>query len=110
MYFSPAELENRNNWIDQIAQLFCFLGIAVPMLFYSDEIYKNNPWPLGLGVGLMVILPVSFVSVVTFPKGFNRFIEFWDFYEKKYNIGMGGVIAIYTPMACLGFFSVFKLL
>jgi hypothetical protein len=101
----PGELKRRNGWIDRISTLLCLIGICTPLWLYARGISKHNPWPLGLGFGLMVILPSLFVLSVTLPQGLRRLKEFGRFYELKYGIGIRGVLVVYVPLAVFGVLS-----
>ena len=106
---SKEELRRRNNWIDNVACSLALIGIFSPLLLYANGMSNRNPWPVGLGFGLMVILPVAFVSMFTLPQGFVRFREFWRFYELKYGIGVRGITYVFVPIAVLGIASIYKL-
>jgi hypothetical protein len=108
--FSEGELKYRNNRINIVASLLSLAGIFVPLAFYANSAFSRNPWPLGLGFGLMVILPVAFISVVTLPKGIKRYGEFWRFYELKYGIGLRSLAIFYLLLGLLGILSAYKLL
>jgi hypothetical protein len=107
--FSEAELKRRNNWINNVAIVLALLGIWAPLTLYVNGLSKHNPWPVGLGFGLMVILPVAFVSLVTLPKGVKRYGEFWRFYELKYKIGLRSIAVVYWLLGLLGVLSAYKL-
>jgi len=106
---SPEELKRRNNWIDRVGVMLSLSGICFPLFLYANGVSKHNPWPVGLGLGLMVILPTAFFALVTLPKGSGRFREFWRFYELKYGIGLKGLTVVYVPLACLGLVSAYEL-
>jgi hypothetical protein len=101
----PGELKRRNGWIDAISTLLCLIGICSPIWFYMRGVSNHNLWPVGLGFGLMVILPSLFVLGVTLPQGLRRLREFGRFYEMKYGIGIRGVLIVYVPLAILGVVS-----
>ncbi len=107
--YSPEELKRRNNWIDRVGVMLSLSGICFPLYLYANGVSKHNPWPLGLGFGLMVILPTAFFALVTLPKGGGRFREFWRFYELKYGIGLKGLTVVYVPLSCLGLVSAYEL-
>lgn len=107
---ASSELKRRNNWIDVVSMFLAFAGIVTPMYWYVGGANSHNPWPLGFGFGLMVILPTSFILAVTLPGGRGRFVEFWRFYSLKYGIGTKGLLALYVPFAMLGIVSAIKLL
>ncbi len=108
-HYSPEDLKRRNNWIDRVGVFLSLSGIFLPLVLYANGVSKHNPWPVGLGFGLMVILPTAFFAIVTLPKGGDRFREFRRFYELKYGIGMRGLTVVYVPLACLGLLSAYEL-
>lgn len=107
--YSPEELRRRNNWIDLVGVVLSLSGICFPLFLYAKGVSKRNPWPVGLGFGLMVILPTAFFALVTLPKGRGRFREFWRFYELKYGIGLKGLTVVCVPLACVGLVSAYEL-
>ena len=107
---SREELRRRNNWIDNVACVLALAGIVSPLLLYANGMSRQNPWPVGLGFGLMVILPVTLVALLTLPQGLGRFREFWRFYELKYGIGIRGISYVFVPIGVLGIVSIYKLL
>jgi len=74
------------------------------------SVWGHSPWPLGLGLGLMVILPTLFILMVTLPQGSVRVREFMRFYETKWGIGIRGLRWIYVPIAMLGLVSLTMLM
>jgi len=62
-------------------------------------------WLVGLGFGLMVILPISFFAAVTFRGGAVRHRELWRFYELKWNVSLRSLAWLYIPLAILGVVS-----
>jgi len=108
--FDPSVLHSRNNWIDRVGCVLCLAGIFAPILLYGlGVVSSRSPWPLGIGCGLMVILPTIFVALVTLPRGMARYREFWRFYELRYKIGLPSLFALYVLMGSVGVFSAFKL-
>src|SRR5215472_7022653 len=121
--FPPAELgvhefaalRARNGWINGIACalcVICFFGPLVP-LFTGDKAWVQRfygvGWPaLGLTFGAAVIIPCLWITIATAPFGLGRFHEFWRYYERKYRVGMAGVMAIYIPLGVIGAISAVK--
>jgi len=108
--YSFNQLHQRNSKIDSIASVLSVSGIVMVIPLYYFGIPKNNPWPVGLGFGLMVVLPVAYISLVTLAKGPNRFKEFWRFYELNYSISIRSLFVIYVLVSILGFVSAYKLI
>ena len=102
-------LKRRNNIIDGVACVLCLIGIGVPLPLMQYIPESTHMWAVGLGFGLMVLLPVMFVTLVTLPFGIGRFLEFWRFYELKYKIGIRGIIVLYIPLMILGAMSVYEI-
>ncbi len=107
---SPKLLHSRNNWIDNVACFLAIVGICAPLPLYAYVLDKHNPWGVGFGFGLMVILPTLWVATITLPKGVARWVEFWRFYERKYKINLRGVTYIFVPIAVLGVISACKIM
>ncbi len=103
-------LRTRNNWIDNLFTLSMFVGLLLPLPLYYFKIGPQNFWPLGLGFGFAIILPVTFVMIITFRKGVDRFHEFWRFYELKWKVGLKGIRLMYIPLALLGLLSLFMII
>lgn len=102
-------LKRRNNIIDGVACVLCLIGIGVPLPLMQYIPEGTHMWAVGLGFGLMIILPVLFVTLVTLPFGIGRFLEFWRFYELKYKIGIRGIMVLYIPLMVLGVVSVYEI-
>ena len=95
--------------MDRIGVLLSLSGVCFPLYLYATGVSPHNPWPVGLGFGVMVILPVTFIALFTLPKGAGRFAEFWRFYELKYGIGLKGIAVVYVLFALLGLVSAYEL-
>lgn len=108
--YTFQQLHERNSKINSIASIFAVFGLLLAISLYMLGVSKNNPWPLGLGFGFMVILPVAYISIVTLPKGQNRFTEFWRFYELNYDIGIRSLFVVYVLISILGLFSAYQLI
>lgn len=107
--YPPDELKRRNNWVYLIAYCLSFVGICSPLLLYAHGLSQHNPWPVGLGFGLAVILPFTFASLVTLPRGVSRFREFWRFFEIQNGIRLRVMCILFVPLGVLGLVSVYKL-
>ena len=103
-------LTKRNNWIDNIGQVLSFSGLLTAFPFYFGQTESESFWPLGMGFGCMVIFPVSFFALITWRNGYDRWLEFWRYYEIKWGISTGGIKWVYIPIALLGFISMFNIL
>jgi MFS family permease len=102
-------LKQRNGLISNIAQAVAFAGLVSPLVLFKQGINQVG-WPaLGLGFGLMVVLPVIWVCVITLPAGLQRFREFWRFTEIHQKCGLGASLVIYLPLSLVGFLSVVRL-
>ncbi|MDH5393207.1 MAG: hypothetical protein OEY11_08485 [Gammaproteobacteria bacterium] len=108
--FTKQQLFKRNNWINNIATVFSLAGIGMPVVIYANGVSSDNPWPLGLGFGLMVILPVTCVALITIPKGLLRHGEFWRYYELKYKISLRSILFVYWLVGLLGVVSAYQLM
>jgi hypothetical protein len=108
--FSPDELKRRNRWIYIIVYFLSFVGIISPVLLYANGISKHNPWPVGLGFGLAVILPFIFVSLITLSQGINRFREFWRYFEIQNKLSLSSIFIFSVPLGAIGFVSLYKLI
>lgn len=106
---SFEQLSKRNWLINGIACAFSLAGIFTPLPLLSHFPESVHGWLVGLGFGLMVILPVLFISLVTLPYGLARFYEFWRFYELKYKIGIKGIMVVYIPIMVLGVVSIHEI-
>ncbi|MCH6256848.1 hypothetical protein MLD52_09840 [Puniceicoccaceae bacterium K14] len=60
------ELKKRNNWLDIVGCGIFFAAIFGAVAFYKTVLEKNDPWGLGLGLSLGVLVPVLWCTVVTF--------------------------------------------
>ena len=98
-------LRARNGRTDNIATLLSMIGICVPLVVIYLGLLPPSAWLLGLGFGLMVLLPVGYIGVVMLPHGVERFHEFWRFYELRWGIGLRGIRIVYIPTAILGLIS-----
>lgn len=97
-------LKKRNGWIDAVATVFMFIGIAIPIALHR-YLAGAGMWIVGLVFGLMVILHFLWVCVATLPSGTQRFREYWRFYELRWGIGILGIKVIYIPIGTLALFS-----
>jgi hypothetical protein len=98
-------LRKRNGGKDNLATLLSLVGICLPLVAIYFRLLPATFWLVGLGFGLMVLLPVTYIAAVTLPDGIQRFHEFWRFYELKWGIGLRGIRLIYIPIAVLGLVS-----
>lgn len=93
--FSAEELKNRNNLLEVITQWSSLLGLAFPLLYFTEsELDAFGFWIIGFAFGSMVAIPCSIVALVTLPKGRERFFEYWRFYELKYGIGIQSILVL----------------
>jgi len=104
------ELRIRNNWLDRMFTFLMFIGLLLPLTLYYFKIGPQNFWPLGLSFGLMIILPVTVISIITLQKDINRFSEFWRYYELKWNFSLKSIRLLYILFALLGLISLFMIL
>jgi hypothetical protein len=104
------QMRRRNDWIDNLFTLLMFVGLLSPFLLYHFKIGPQNFWPIGLGFGFAIILPVTFVMLITLRKDTHRFHEFWRYYELKWKVGLKGIRALYIPLAILGLVSLFMII
>jgi len=93
-----------------MATALSFCGLLTAFPFYFGPAKSNNPWPVGMGMGMMVIFPVTFIWLATRRGGIARWHEFWRFYELKWGVGLRGVQWIYAPLAALGAVSLVMVL
>jgi len=100
-HIDPDDLHDRNNGIDVVCQVLSVTGIFVPLGLMAVGVPPTF-WLVSLGFGLMVILPVSYITAVTYRGGIERFREFWRFYELKWKIGIRSIMWLYIPIAILG--------
>jgi len=104
--FSKEELQHRNGVINGVASVLCFAGIWIGVALYGLGVDKSNPWPVGLGFGLMAILPVTFITLATLTQGIKRYEEFWRFYELKNKMSIKILGVIYF---CSRYWVLFRL-
>lgn len=104
------EMRIRNNWLDSMFTFLMFIGLLLPLTLYYFNIGPQNFWPLGLSFGLMVILPVTVISIITLQKGSDRFNEFWRYYELKWNFSLKSIRLLYMLFALIGLVSLFMIL
>lgn len=98
-------LRARNDRIDVVGQLLSFCGLLTAFPFYFGSGDTNSPWPLGMGFGMMVILPVTYFWIATRRGGLGRWHEFWRYYELKWGLGLRGLRWVFVPIAALGIVS-----
>ncbi|QUM80423.1 hypothetical protein HWV01_09050 [Moritella sp. 5] len=111
--FSSFDTLKRNNqWINNISVVLHFVGLSLPIPFLQS-ITDNNPelvpWGIALVFGSMVVIPFIFVSIVTLSFGFNRFREYWRFYELHYGIGIKGIKLVFIPIGLIGLCGLYKI-
>ncbi len=108
--FSAEELKNRNNLLEVITQWSSLLGIAFPLLYFTEsELDAFGLWVVGFAFGSMVAIPCSIVTLVTLPKGRERFFEYWRFYELKYGIGIQSILVLIVFSLALLIVSALKM-
>ena len=98
-------LKARNGWVDGVATLFMFAGLAAPFVYFGRDVNSVGLPIVGLMFGLMVIFHFLWVCIATLPFGVERFREFWRFYELRWGIGVKGIQFVYIPIAMLGVIS-----
>lgn len=98
-------LKKRNGWIDWVATLMMFLGLAVPFILYPFIKESNAFWLAGLAVGSMIIFHFIWVCAATRSFGGRRAREFWRFYELRWGIGIAGIKFVYIPIGAFGLLS-----
>ncbi len=98
-------LKKRNGWIDLIATVMMFVGLALPFLPLPFVRKENAMWLAGLAIGSMVIFHFLWVCAATRSFGGRRSREFWRFYELRWGIGIGGIKFVYIPIGMLGLLS-----
>lgn len=108
--YTYDQLSKRNSRINAVASVLSVSGMLLVIPLYYFGISKNNPWPLGLGFGLMVVLPVAYISMVTLSSGLGRFLEFWRYYELEYEISIRSLLVVYALLSILGFVSAYQLI
>lgn len=105
-------MKKRNKWINNISVVLHFVGMClpIPLLMATTE---NNPelvpWGIALVFGSMVIVPFTFVTAMTLPRGINRFREYWRFYELHYGIGILGIKVVLIPIGLIGVAALWKI-
>jgi hypothetical protein len=104
------ELRARNNRIDNIGSVLSFVGLLTAFPFYFGPVKWESGWPVGLGLGMMVIWPVTFFWLATRRGGIARWLEFWRFYEIKWGVGLRGLRWFFVPVALLGVVSLVMVL
>ena len=95
-------LRTRNGWIDGMCAALCIVGIFAPLWLYEHAAGPHDWRPLGIGLGLMVCLPLLFACLVTLPFGASRLREFGRYYELRYGIGIRGIAVTYSPLVAVG--------
>jgi len=103
------ELLKRNSGINGIASVLSIVGILLVVPLYVFIVPHNNPWPVGLGFGLMVILPSAYITVVTMVDGKQRLFEFFRFYELHYKVNKKSVMIVYVIVSSVGILSAYQL-
>lgn len=98
-------LKKRNGWIDWIATVMMFVGLAVPLVVFPFVRKDNAMWLVGLAIGSMIIFHFLWVCVATRSFAGRRAREFWRFYEVRWGIGMAGIKFVYIPIGVLGLVS-----
>jgi hypothetical protein len=98
------ELRQAYNWIEKLSQVAALAGIVGALILLS-LIKKNSFWILGVALGWMVIVPVLLIAVLTLPRGFAVWMDFWRFYELKYDLSLRLIIVVYLFLALVGIFS-----
>ena len=103
------ELQRTYNWISKLSNIAALVGMVGSIILLSS-LKKNTPWILGAMFGWMVIVPVLLIAVLTLPRGLSAWMDFWRFYELKYDLSLRLIIAVYLFMALLGIFSTVAIL
>jgi hypothetical protein len=98
------ELRKAYNWIEKLSHVGALVGIVGSLILLS-LIKKNSFWMLGVTFGWMVIVPALLIAVLTLPRGLSAWMDFWRFYELKYDLSLRLIIAVYLFLALLGIFS-----
>ncbi|HTO54566.1 MAG TPA: hypothetical protein VMR50_14365 [Myxococcota bacterium] len=104
-----AELVRRNARIDALGAAWALPALLVPFVLYAQGVPRDNAWPLGLGIGLAVILPATHVALFTLPQGTQRLREFLRYYELRWGVGHGSLALLCLPLALLGLVSALEL-
>jgi hypothetical protein len=98
------ELKKLYGWIARLASVAAVVGLLGSLLFFVH--YKKNTfWMVGAVLGWAVIVPVLLIAVLTLPRGLSAWIEFWRFYELKYNLSLRLISALYLLLAFVGIIS-----
>jgi hypothetical protein len=97
----------RNNRIDVVGTVLSFCGLLTASPFYFGPMKTNSFWPLGMGVGMMVIFPLTFFWIATRRGGIARWREFWRLDELKWGVSLR---RFYAPLAMLGVVSLVRML
>lgn len=72
------ELWNRHKTTYWMTYPACFAGILFALGMYRYGGYLNTGWrPGGIGMGLIIALPMAVVAIRTLPKGTEFHAEFW---------------------------------
>jgi hypothetical protein len=105
---SIYELKHRNKWIYLATHCLSTLGIFSPIILMMLKIGKETPWLIGLGFGLAIILPFTFATLLTLPRGKKRFLEFWRYFELENGLSLRSMVILSIPLATLGFVSIYN--
>ena len=98
------ELRTDYHWIEKLSQVGALIGIGGVLILLS-LIKKNSFWMLGVALGWMVIVPVLLIAALTLPRGFSAWMDFWRFYELKYNLSLRLITTVYLFLGLLGIYS-----
>jgi hypothetical protein len=105
---SREELRRRNLWIEvagtviwPTVMLLIFIGL---MTFGLNQ----SAWRIGLLFCFPITVTLVFVCAVTLPRGLSRFREFWRYHELKNGVRLRALLALYIPLAILGFVSLLR--
>jgi hypothetical protein len=101
------ELKRRNNWIDWISTALFFVGIGAGLATYAAGLSRYNPAGAAFGFGLMMWLPIVWLTIFSFLYGSTRLCEFLRFYELKHGVGRRGLGFAYIPLAIAALWCLF---
>ena|SRR5438093_9084649 len=98
-------LRSRYKAIELWSQIFAVLGGLGAICFLLALRPGNTPWLVGVVFGWLVLVPLLFIAVCTFPRGLCSWREFWQYHELHYQISLRLLTPLYALLCFVGIIS-----
>jgi hypothetical protein len=91
-------------WYQVIAEVLCVAGLMIGFFLPMAVTGAFHGWDIGIGFGLMVLLPCAYLLVVCAAKGFKRTYSRWaDYSTMMYAIPWKSQQLVYCTVLAIGF-------